>query len=661
MSGGSAGTGAGARSGAVIWRLVRYRPFLYLLDTLLWLSYYLLHLVPGLLARAFIDSLTGEAAVSLTVGGIITLVVVTAAVHMAVQMGGIIVDTRFRMNVSALLRRNLLAGVLRRPGARAIAGSPGEAISTFREDVDELENAADWTIDAVGQIIYAVAALAVMMGINARITVLTVFPLAAVLLVAQAATTRIKRYRFASRQATERVTGALGEILGAAQAIQIANAEPAVRDHFRRLNDERRHLMVRDRLLTQVLNAIFANSAALGTGLVLLLAAGAMRQGDFTVGDFALFVAYLETLANFTNWMGQTIAQFKQAGVSFWRMITLLRGGDAVADEEELAAAVVAYGPVYLEAPVPAVAQPVRDTGDELKTLDVRGLTYRHGGGQPANEDGAQGERRRAEGVADVSFSLEAGSFTVITGRIGAGKTTLLRALLGLLPKQAGEIWWNGKLVADLAEFFVPPRSAYMPQVPQLLSASLRENLLLGLAEENADVAGAIWQAVLEADVAEMAAGLETPVGPRGVRLSGGQIQRVAAARTFVRQPALLVFDDLSSALDVETERLLWQRLFEHHGAAGHVTCLVVSHRRPALRRADQIIVLQDGVIAERGNHAELLEQGGLYADMWARQREADEAAERLRRTREEAKEFFPEDGGDPDYPLARRGFSGVS
>ncbi len=146
---------------------------------------------------------------------------------------------------------------------------------------------------------------------------------------------------------------------------------------------------------------------------------------------------------------------------------------------------------------------------------------------------------------------------------MGSGKTTLVRTLLGLLPKDSGTVLWNGREVEDSGAHFVPPRCAYTPQVPQLFSTTLRENILLGLPEDTFDLSGALYQAVLERDVVEMSSGLNTLVGPRGVRLSGGQGRRTAAARMFIRKPELLVFDDLSSALDVETEQILW-------GAATH-------------------------------------------------------------------------------------------
>ena len=213
----------------------------------------------------------------------------------------------------------------------------------------------------------------------------------------------------------------------------------------------------------------------------------------------------------------------------------------------------------------------------------------------------------------------------VVTGRIGSGKTTLVRAVIGSVPVQAGEIRWNGTAVDAPAEFFVPPRCAYVSQAPRLFSEALRGNILLGLPESKVDLDGAIRTAVMERDLEDLEDGLETLVGPRGVRLSGGQVQRAAAARMFVRAPELLVFDDVSSALDVETEQRLWKRVSELAG----VTSLVVSHRREAYRRADHIVLLENGKVTAEGKLVDLLRTSEEMRRLWAGDVDAPDPAGR--------------------------------
>ena len=383
--------------------------------------------------------------------------------------------------------------------------------------------------------------------------------------------------------------------MGAVQAIQVNNAEERIITHFRRLNETRRQSIVRDELLTRLINALSGNTVVIGTALVLIFAARAMQRGDFTVGDFALFVAYIWPLTEWFRNVGALIGLYKQTGVSVQRLQTLMQGAPPTQ--------LTAPAPVYLTGELPPLPTIRKTAQDRLAVLEVRGLCYRYPIPAGATADESQFQLK-------IDLRIERGSLTVITGRIGAGKTTLLRVLLGLLPKDTGEIYWNGKLVTEPEAFFIPPRVAYTPQTPRLFSESLRDNILLGQSVAAEQVEHAIQRAVLTPDIATMHQGLDTLIGPRGMRLSGGQVQRTAAARMFVREPALLVFDDLSSALDGETETRLWEQLFAQ---AQRPTCLVVSHRPAVLQRADQILVLQDGRLEAQGKFTELLQRSAAF------------------------------------------------
>lgn len=543
-------------------RIARYRPVLFALSFLQLTAWSASMLLIGWLLQQVFDSLSGARPAGF---GIFELVAVLAAAELAriaVMWGGV-VRTHAWERMRGLLRLNLLRAQLHSGGPQAgtPASSPGEAVSRFRDDTDDFLYFLQTALNTGSKIVTAVGSMVIMLSIQPVLALVVVLPLVTVVLVTRLASRRIRTLRVSYRQATAAVTELLGELFGAVLAVKAGHAGNELQRHLARLNEQRRRTGLKDQLFSQLLGSFNRATVDLSIGIVLLLAAPAMHRGTFTVGDLALFVSYIGTLVWVPYYAGQLISRHRQAGVAIERMAKLLPDGASAQlvvhrslDETERAASVLR--PVF-----------------RSLTVDALGAVHETSG----------------RGVDAVSFALERGSFTVVTGPAGAGKTSLLRAILGLLPVQSGTISWNDQPIDDLAAFLVPPRAAYVPQVPRLFSETLRDNVLLGHQADDLDAA--VRTAVLDRDVESMPAGLGTEVGARGVRLSGGQVQRTALARALVRKPDLLVLDDVSSALDVETERRLWDRLLGDRDR----TLLVVSNRPATIARADQVIRLEDG------------------------------------------------------------------
>jgi ATP-binding cassette, subfamily B, bacterial len=555
------------------WRVSQHEPRSFWSGYLLFVLFFTFPVLSGwLLGRGFSALSTGhnDRVYWISVALLVCEVARMSSIHV-----GALMWTRAWVHMQSLLRANLLTAQVASGGPEAgqPVGSAGEAITHFRDDVEDVTMFIDGFVDISAGVVFTVLAGFVLGSVDGRAALVLLIPLVGVAMATRTLDARIKRYRAADRTAAESVSGLLGDVMAASTTIKVNDAiEPTIA-HLRVLVDARRHTAVRDRVLDESVWAFSQGAADVGLGLVLLTAAGGMASGKFSIGALAVFSAYLGWLSFLPRMVGRMLARRKQVAVAFDRMKGLVADADVantVVDRP------LPIGPRHHR------SRPVTERPDRipLHVIDVRHLTALYRGGA---------------GVHDISFTVRRGSFTVLTGPIGSGKSTLLRAVLGLAhqAKVHGEVAWNGEVLADRAGFLIPPNAAFLPQVPQLISDSVADNIALGLIDvERLNLA--LELAAVGQDIDEMPEGAATLIGPRGLRLSGGQRQRVATARALVHGPELVVLDDLSSALDVETELQLWANL-----AGAGTTVLAVSHRAVAIDRADQVLRLDGGRLAQ--------------------------------------------------------------
>ncbi len=463
---------------------------------------------------------------------------------------------------------------------------PGEIISRGTNDTSALRALIGFAALQLFNVVFTlVLTLGKMFWAQPTLTLLCLVPLAIATLILRSAVKVMFRLTIEMQAHVATLSERILESYNGVGVLQSFNALSGVDARFEQANDRfLRTSLALVNIRTWLLPIV---SVVGNVCLVILLYAGGRRvvAGTLTLGELAAFTVYVNILVNGLTNMG-------------WLVNAAQRG-------------YVSLGRVYevVDAPIerPPATAPLPEPGSRGFGLEVRDLRFSH--------------ESAPDVLNGVTFRVAPGETLGVFGLTGAGKSTLLDLVARVREPPPGTVFLDGTDARDVPVREYWRRLAYVPQEPFLFSRSIAENV--ALADDAVDegrLRSAVADAALETDVGAFPDGLDTVVGERGITLSGGQRQRTALARAFYRDFDLLLLDDVLSAVDHATEKRLIDAIYRR----GARTALIVSHRISALARADRVVVLEGGRVVAEGRHADLLTQGGAYAQAWKMQQAAD-------------------------------------
>jgi ATP-binding cassette subfamily B protein len=420
---------------------------------------------------------------------------------------------------------------------------------------------------------------------------------------------RIEIRRRMNESDTEANTKAIDSLLNY-ETVKYFGAEAREAQRYDRSMERYERASVRTYTSLATLNAGQAVIFTFGLAAVMVMCAIGVRRGTHTVGDFVMINAMMIQLYQPLNFMGMVYREIKQAVVDIEKMFGVLARQAEVED---------APG-----------AKPLQVASGAIRFENVR-FAY-------------EPDRPILQGL---NFEVPAGKTVAVVGPSGAGKSTLSRLIYRLYDVGSGRITVDGQNVKDVTQHSLRAAIGMVPQDTVLFNDTIRYNIRYGRWDAtDAEVEEAARLAQIDGFIRMSPKGYETEVGERGLKLSGGEKQRVAIARTILKGPPILLLDEATSALDSHTEKEIQDAL---ERVAKNRTTLVIAHRLSTIVNADEIIVLSQGRIVERGTHVQLLAADGLYASMWNRQREAEAAREKLAQVGDSTSAPAPADAADDD------------
>jgi ATP-binding cassette, subfamily B, multidrug efflux pump len=493
-------------------------------------------------------------------------------------------------NVEYDLRNDLFAHLQKLPLSFYHARRTGDLMSRVINDISAVRvMLGPGVLNFVNAPLYYVYALALMLSMDVRMTLAALAPFPLLIYAAAKFRGRIMKSSLEVQQQMSGLSSHVQENLSGMHVVKAYSQERYQTQQFVALNEDFRTKSLEMARMRGIVTPIMQGINGLTVVIVIWYGGVRVARGDLLVADIVAFIAYLNVLAWPTAAFGWMLSLVERGRAAMKRLEEILTTEPAIAS---LAAAV----------PVP----------DLKKGVEFREVCF-------AYEQQANGHP-----VLDgISFSLPVGKTVGLVGRIGSGKSTLAQLVPRLFDASSGEVLVDGQDVRKLSLRELRKTLGYVPQEPFLFSTTLRRNLTFGRDDvSDQDLQRAVRVARLERDVENFPQGLDTVVGERGVTLSGGQKQRATLARALAIDPPVLILDDCLSSVDAQTEAEILHGL---RSILKEKTCLIISHRISAVKDADEILVFDEGRILERGSHHQLVERGGLYAELYQQQRLTEE------------------------------------
>ena len=488
------------------------------------------------------------------------------------------------------LRNDLFAHLQKLPLSFYHNQRTGDLMSRVINDISAVRiMLGPGVLNFVNAPLYYVYAVALMLSMDVRMTLAALAPFPLLMYVAAKFRGRIMKSSLQVQQQMSVLSSHVQENLSGMHVVKAYAQEQFQAQQFIGLNKDYEVKSLEMAKMRGIVNPIMQGINGLTVLIVIWYGGVRVMRGDLLVADIVAFIAYLNVLAWPTAAFGWMLSLVERGRAAMRRLEEILETTPAIADE-----------------PTPQIAFSLK------QGIEFRDVSFTH-----------ERQRNGHATLEGIDFKLPVGRSVGLVGRVGSGKSTVAQLVPRLFDVSTGAVLMDGQDIRKLSLHELRKMIGYVPQEPFLFSTSLKNNLAFGRdACSMEEVARAVQIAKLDRDVEIFSHGLDTIVGERGVTLSGGQKQRATLARALIMDPPVLILDDCLSSVDAQTEAEI---LHELRAILKNKTCLIISHRISAVKEVDEILVLDEGQIIERGNHDQLVRLGGVYAELYQQQRLSEE------------------------------------